>query len=132
MYGRATGNSSAWRRAIVPIALAVWLIGGFSDLAAQHPYSGGQSLIDSSGTGGLFDPATALHGEPIESGWLITGSINRSGSSGDADLSIPLRGPDGHGRLYVIADRRAGKWSFELAEVRLDGAADRVDLLERP
>lgn len=71
-------------------------------------------------------------GEPITSGWLVTGSINRSGSSGDADLSIPLRGPEGRGTLYVVAERRAGKWSFELAEVGLDGDSVTIDLLEGP
>ena len=74
------------------------------------------------------DVVAAL-GEPIATGWLVSGSISVSGPSGEADLSIPLRGPNGRGTLYVIARKRAGEWSFELAEVEVKGHGDRIDLL---
>ena len=34
-------------------------------------------------------------GEPVTTGWLTTGSISVSGTSGEASLSISLEGPDG-------------------------------------
>ena len=81
------------------------------DLASRHP------------------DVVADLGEPITVGWFTSGSISVSGSSGEADFSIPLRGPEGRGTLYVIAKRRAGEWAFELAEVDVHGRKDRINLL---
>ena len=70
-------------------------------------------------------------GEPVEPAWWFSGSINVSGPSGDAELAIPLKGSKGRGTLYIIAHKRAGEWSFELAEVEVDGRQDRIDLLSQ-
>lgn len=76
------------------------------------------------------DPAVidAL-GEPIEVGWLVSGNINVSGPSGEADLSVPLSGPRSSGTLYIVADKVAGEWIFERMEVALADSTQRVDLL---
>lgn len=68
-------------------------------------------------------------GEPIETGWYVMGSINMSGSCGAADLSIPIYGPFNKGTVYVIAEKSAGRWSFELLEVEIAGRRDRINLL---
>lgn len=68
-------------------------------------------------------------GQPIEPGWMASGSIDVSGSSGDADISIPIRGPKGKGTLYVVAKKRAGRWEFETLQVEVTGHAGRIDLL---
>jgi hypothetical protein len=40
------------------------------------------------------DPAVVMAlGSPIEEGWFVMGNINISGSSGEADLAIPVSGP---------------------------------------
>jgi hypothetical protein len=72
-----------------------------------------------------------LLGEPIETGWMLNGSINESGPSGDADLAIPLSGRRNNGTLYVVAKKRAGEWKFERAEVEVEvaGQRQRIDLL---
>ena len=75
-----------------------------------------------------IDVAAAL-GEPIESGWLPTGSIQVSGSSGEAELAIPISGPRGRGTLYVVARKSAGTWGLELAEVKIAVRQERIDLL---
>lgn len=78
------------------------------------------------------DPqVVAALGEPVEPAWYFSGSINIEGSSGEADLAIPLRGSNGRGTLYVVAEKRAGEWSFESAEVEVSGRSDRIDLLAR-
>jgi hypothetical protein len=69
-------------------------------------------------------------GEPIELGFWISGSINISGPTGNADFSVPLSGPKGAGRLYIVGEKSAGKWSFDLLEVEIDGRDERIDLLE--
>jgi hypothetical protein len=73
------------------------------------------------------DVVAAL-GEPIDTGWLVSGSIRVTGPSGEADLAIPVQGPKGKATLYVIAHRRAGQWSLELAEVALPGQGGRINL----
>lgn len=67
-------------------------------------------------------------GEPIETGFLFSGSINTSTNSGDADFSIPLSGPKGDATLYVIAVKRAGVWEFELVEIEIERTGERFDL----
>lgn len=69
-------------------------------------------------------------GEPIEiGGGLPNGSLNTSPTDGSADLSVPLQGPDGKGRLYVVAEKDAGEWTLDRAEVEIDGQPGRIDLL---
>jgi hypothetical protein len=76
------------------------------------------------------DPAViqAL-GSPIQEGFFTTGHININGSSGHADLAIPVAGPKGGATLYVVADKSAGVWSFATLVVEVDGTHRRIDLL---
>ena len=67
-------------------------------------------------------------GSPIETGLLFSGSINTSGSSGEADFSIPLKGPDGRATLYVVAIKTAGRWTFEVLEAEIESSGERFDL----
>lgn len=68
-------------------------------------------------------------GEPVEDRWWIMGSINTSGPTGQADVSVPLKGPKGKGTLYIVAYKQAGEWTYERLEVEVDGLAERIDLL---
>jgi len=69
-------------------------------------------------------------GQPLTPGWLAGGNISISGSSGDADISIPISGPKGKGTLYVIAKKSAGEWNFQRLEAEVEGAERRIDLLK--
>lgn len=68
-------------------------------------------------------------GEPVESSWFLTGSFSVTGSSGHADLSIPISGPKGKGTLFVVARKRAGAWIYRRLEVELERGG-RIDLLD--
>lgn len=68
-------------------------------------------------------------GTPIQGGSFVAGSINVEGTSGKADLTIPISGPKGKGAIYVDATKFAGEWKFNRLEVGFDGDAQRVDLL---
>jgi hypothetical protein len=70
---------------------------------------------------------TAL-GSPIEPGWLISGRTNVSGTSGHADLTVPLSGPKGKGTLYFVASKFAGKWTFLKMMVRVENTGEEIDL----
>ncbi|MGH9503481.1 MAG: cytochrome c oxidase assembly factor 1 family protein, partial [Terriglobales bacterium] len=68
-------------------------------------------------------------GSPIEEGWLLSGSINVSNASGDADLSVPISGPKGKGTVYVTAQKSAGRWHYRVMQIAIDGSDERIDLL---
>lgn len=77
------------------------------------------------------DPAViAALGEPIRAGWFVQGNISTSGSSGEADLAIPLDGPRADGTLYVVAEKRAGEWRYKTLAVNVDGG-ERIVLVDR-
>jgi hypothetical protein len=71
-------------------------------------------------------------GEPIEAGWLVSGSISTDTTGGSAKLSIPISGPKGSARIYVDATQRAGKWEYEQLQVGVAGQDLNVDLKEPP
>ncbi len=72
----------------------------------------------------------AALGDPVEPGWMVTGTMSINNGSGEADISIPLGGPDGKGVLYVVGERSGGEWTYERLEIRIDGRTDRIDLLD--
>jgi len=58
-------------------------------------------------------------GTPIEQSWpFISGSINKTGNSGRADLGIPVKGPRESGTLFAKANRREGIWSMNTLTFR--------------
>jgi Cytochrome oxidase complex assembly protein 1 len=67
-------------------------------------------------------------GTPIQSGWLVTGSIEEQGLSGDATLVIPISGPRGSGTLYASAREGNGKWQFYTLAVQVDGQDQVIEL----
>lgn len=71
----------------------------------------------------------AAFGSPLETGTGFRGSLSTNNDSGSADLSLPVSGPKGSGRLYVKGEREAGRWSYRLIELSIDGSERRIDLL---
>ena len=71
-------------------------------------------------------------GTPIEEGFMFQGSINIDGNSGNADFSVPLKGPKGEAKLVVTARRAsANPWEYTVQEVRMsDGRV--IDLRDTP
>ena len=67
-------------------------------------------------------------GTPIEGGCLVSGSVNLSGGTGEANLAIPLQGSRGSGTLYVEARQSAGTWSYSTLTVRPDGPGEPISL----
>lgn len=55
---------------------------------------------------------TQILGEPIESG-IMQGSIQTSGPSGEANISIPLTGSKTEGTAYVEAIKEMGVWKIQ-------------------
>jgi hypothetical protein len=67
-------------------------------------------------------------GEPIRPGWLIMGSLEEQGISGDANLVIPISGSRKNGTLYASARKGNGVWQFYTLAVRVDGDPEIIPL----
>lgn len=71
----------------------------------------------------------AALGTPIEPAWYLTGNLETSGTSGNADLQIPISGPKGEGELAFAAEKTAGRWTYSTLIVEVDGQRTPIDLL---
>lgn len=69
-------------------------------------------------------------GSPIKAGIFVMGSMNISGSSGQADLAIPISGPNGKGTIYAVASKHAGQWTFSKLVVEIKATKEIIDLIE--
>lgn len=69
-------------------------------------------------------------GEPIKRGFFTSGNIELSGSSGHADLSIPVSGPRGKATIYAVAQKSAGLWKFESLDIAFDQTSARIALVK--
>ncbi|NRA36561.1 MAG: hypothetical protein HRU15_00330 [Planctomycetes bacterium] len=70
-------------------------------------------------------------GTPIEAGWFVSGNINITNDTGDANLEIPISGPKGSGTVYVIGTRSGGVWTFTRLTCELDGNDHPINLLQQ-
>jgi hypothetical protein len=71
-------------------------------------------------------------GTPIVPGWYLSGNINVSGSSGDANLAIPLNGSLHRGTVYVVAKKTDDAWSYDKLEMLVEGHEIPIELLPSP
>jgi hypothetical protein len=68
-------------------------------------------------------------GAPITTGFFVFGSLEISGSSGQADLTIPITGPNGKATIIAVAYKSEGQWIFTTLEVEIKTNQKRIDLL---
>ena len=94
-----------------------------SAFRASDPYIHALALAKQS------DSVVAALGGPVQDGWLTTGSISSSGSSGQASLAIPISGPSGSATIYVEARKSTGAWRYRDIVVELKETRERIDLL---
>lgn len=76
------------------------------------------------------DPAAVRAlGEPIRPGLFWSGSISTSGSTGYANLAIPVSGPRGRGTLHVSARKSDDGWSYTQLRLTLKDGGEPIDVL---
>ena len=104
---------------------AVLMIFVFGAMKRSHVYKGAVERAQN-------DPRVkAALGEPVETGWWVSGSVHVDNGSGNAELTIPLSGPKGTGKLHAIATIENGDWKYERLSVKPD-SGERIDLLSPP
>lgn len=67
-------------------------------------------------------------GTPVSAGLFLSGTINVTGGSGNADLSIPISGPKGSATIYVVGTKSEGEWVYSKMNARVAGTGADIDL----
>lgn len=67
-------------------------------------------------------------GEPMEVGWIVTGSVQSNGSSGSADLNVTVEGPKGSSSVHTVGKSNNGVWTFSKMEATVPTGGPPVDL----
>lgn len=106
------------------ITMIVTLV--FGMLKSSHPYQDSFATLQS-------DPRViSALGTPIEADFFVSGQINLQNSSGNANLSYGVTGPNGSATVYVVATKSAGKWTYSELIVTPDTNNQDIDLLTTP
>lgn len=69
-------------------------------------------------------------GEPIETDGMTGGSINYSNGYGTAELTIPIKGPNGKAKIRVEGSGVDENWSYERMEVYVQDPERIINLLD--
>lgn len=126
---RVSGHWKWIIAAVCLLALAIVIgIGGFVLMIAKlmkssTVYTEALAKVQSS------PAAAAALGAPIKDGFLFTGKISEEGSSGKANITIPVSGPKGSGHLSVYATESDGEWHFNHLTLLVNQTDQRLDLL---
>jgi hypothetical protein len=113
---------------ITPVLLFALFIGGiatfvFGIMKSSEPYKHTVEVV-------THDPqALQALGPPVKIGWVVSGNVNTTPDSGDADLSIPVSGSAHEGKVYVVAKKSVGVWHYEKIQLWLDGVPNGLDLV---
>lgn len=70
-------------------------------------------------------------GAPIQAGWFVSGSIEVSGGTGVASISIPVSGSLRSGKVKAVAKKSLGRWTFSVLNAEVEGRPAAIDLLPR-
>jgi len=106
---------------------AAVMVGVFGAIKRSTPYQEAVTRLRADPT------AVGALGQPIQTGWMVTGSVNADLNGGHAALAIPVHGPKASGVLQVEASRAAKGWTYSTLNLRLDDSKGQVNLLkERP
>jgi cytochrome oxidase complex assembly protein 1 len=110
---------------LIGVCVAVLALFVFGTVKRSHPYRAAVERAEN-------DPRVkAVLGEPIETGWWVSGSVHVDNGNGNAELTIPLSGPKASGKLHAIATIENGDWKFERLSMKPE-SGDRIDLLSPP
>lgn len=62
-----------------------------------------------------------LLGDPVEAGYLVSGSINLDNDGGNCDIQIPISGPKGSGSMRIRGTRSDGTWRYDEITAEING-----------
>jgi hypothetical protein len=103
--------------------VALFATGLFGTMKSSEPYRQAMVIVQEN------PQAVEALGAPIRAGFFVGGSIQVTGPTGGAELSIPVSGPKGSGTLYVVGAKTLGTWQLLTLELAVKGSETRIDLL---
>jgi hypothetical protein len=92
----------------------------FSIMKRSDAYTGSLERIK------ISPQVIAVVGEPIETGFFMSGSVNVSGSSGNADIEYNISGPKDEAKVYVKAYKNMGTWYFTQIVVKPSDSDEKI------
>jgi Cytochrome oxidase complex assembly protein 1 len=123
-------SDSKWKIPLIILGAVLFCAAIFTTVGVAARNSGAYSgALDRARASAVVREAL---GSPIRDGIFFTGKIEVSGSSGRANLSIPIQGPKGRGALYVEASKDLGEWQFIRLVVVVKATGESIDLSEAP
>jgi hypothetical protein len=111
------------------LILLIVVFGGIVMLIVMASFHGSDVYKQAVAKAAESPEVRAQIGEPIQPAWLIAGDLHVSGSSGNANLSIPISGPRNRGKIRAVAFKSGGVWRFTFLQVNVEGQAGCIDLL---
>ena len=70
-------------------------------------------------------------GEPFEPGWIFTGSISSGSNGGNANFYYSVTGPNGSGKVHIVAYKSGNAWTLTTLTVDPDKAGStQIDVLK--
>lgn len=76
------------------------------------------------------DPKVSeMLGDNIDFGFGFGGNFSINNDSGKMDVSIPVKGSKGEGKLYIKGIKEAGVWNFSMIKFGMKDSNERIDLL---
>jgi hypothetical protein len=109
---------------VIGLCCVVCVGGGFYSIfgliKSNYVYQHGLEMVQ------VNTRAQQLLGTPINAGFLVSGNVEESGSTGSADLSFPVSGPKGSGTVHAKGTKYGGSWVITSLVLVMDGTGERV------
>ena len=113
--------------------LATAVIGALVAVAmsvALQPLKSGELYQQAVATAKLNAAVSESLGQPLKEGFFAGGNFKYTSTSGSAEITIPVSGPQGSGTITLKAKRTTGPWLISSLVAEVNATKHRIDLLE--
>jgi hypothetical protein len=67
-------------------------------------------------------------GTDIKSDGMFRGNISVSNDTGEADISVPIKGTKGSGTAIIVGKKEFNKWNYEKIAVQIDDTGEVIEI----
>jgi len=115
---------------LLPTVVAAWTVFGIL-FALSVLHSMRSSPVSQKGLDLVRSNQTVITalGEPIEPGFLVSGRIREDLHEGQANLHIPVSGPNGSGYMHAQGEKKMGRWKLTGLYVQITGSDDLIPVI---
>ncbi len=73
----------------------------------------------------------SIIGEPIETDGMMQGSLNYNNGKSSADITVPLKGPNGKASVTIIGEKLDDEWDYEEFYITINATNQKINLLDK-